>query len=133
MPTESGFHTRGYLPHLKVAGAAYFVTFRLADSLPREVVIRLKEQRDDVLSRSKQRGNDDAREWFASYASELDAVLDTHRGHAWMSRPTIAKIIADSLYQFDGQRHTLHAWCVMPNHVRGASPAQTAHPRRDST
>ena len=29
-----GVHDRGYLPHLKAAGGQYFVTFRLADSLP---------------------------------------------------------------------------------------------------
>ena len=29
---------RGYLPHVKREGASYFVTFRLADSLPKAVL-----------------------------------------------------------------------------------------------
>ena len=33
-PLRSGIHTRGYLPHVKREGARYFVTFRLADSMP---------------------------------------------------------------------------------------------------
>jgi len=36
-PLRSGIHSRGYLPHVKREGAAYFVTFRLVDSLPQEV------------------------------------------------------------------------------------------------
>ena len=38
-PLRSGIHTRGYLPHVKREGASYFVTFRLADSLPKEVLL----------------------------------------------------------------------------------------------
>jgi hypothetical protein len=32
----SGIHSRGYLPHVKREGSSYFVTFRLADSLPQK-------------------------------------------------------------------------------------------------
>jgi len=40
-PLRSGIHTRGYLPHVKHEGACYFVTSRLADSLPKEVLFGL--------------------------------------------------------------------------------------------
>jgi hypothetical protein len=39
-PKLSGIHSRGYLPHVKREGSSYFVTFRLADSLPQEVLLR---------------------------------------------------------------------------------------------
>ena len=45
MPLRSGIHTRGYLPHVKRENASYFVTFRLADSLPREVLLRFEHER----------------------------------------------------------------------------------------
>src|SRR4051794_16950616 len=45
----SGFHFRGVLPHLKREGATYFVTFRLAGTLPREVLMRFKAERDSIL------------------------------------------------------------------------------------
>jgi len=32
-----GWHSRGYLPHLDVAGLLQFVTFHLADSLPKTI------------------------------------------------------------------------------------------------
>ena len=37
---RSGIHSRGFLPHLKREGASYFVTFRFADSLPKELLWR---------------------------------------------------------------------------------------------
>jgi len=47
-PLRSGIHTRGYLPHVKREGASYFVTFRLTDSLPREVLLRFEREQATV-------------------------------------------------------------------------------------
>src|ERR1035438_9762605 len=48
-PLRSGIHTRGYLPHVKREGASYFVTFRLADSLPQTVLLEFKRQQAEKL------------------------------------------------------------------------------------
>jgi hypothetical protein len=45
----SGFHSRGVLPHLKREGGVYFVTFRQAGSLPREVLLGFKQEREMIL------------------------------------------------------------------------------------
>src|SRR5688572_4339192 len=50
-PLRSGVHTRGYLPHVKREGARYFVTFRLADSLPKEVLLKYQAERAERLHR----------------------------------------------------------------------------------
>jgi len=50
-PLRSGVHTRGYLPHVKREGARYFVTFRLADSLPKEVLLKYQAERAERLQR----------------------------------------------------------------------------------
>src|SRR6266487_4628477 len=50
-PLRSGVHTRGYLPHVKREGARYFVTFRLADSLPKEVLLKYQGERAERLRR----------------------------------------------------------------------------------
>ncbi len=34
-----------------------------------------------------------------------------------MSNPRIAKIVHDALFHFEGVRHQISAWCVMPNHA----------------
>jgi REP element-mobilizing transposase RayT len=119
-PIHEGFHSRGYLPHIKFAGAAYFVTFRLADSLPREAMLRLKEQRDHLLRRAMEMHQDETNtrgELHAWYAAEVDSILDQHTGAAWLREPRIARLVATALRHFEGERYTLHAWCVMPNHV----------------
>ena len=121
MPIHDGYHHRGYLPHIKISGAAYFVTFRLADSLPREVILRLKEQRENLLHQAAQRSIEDQdhlrRELFAWYAAEVDSVLDQHIGAAWLQEPRVAELVFGALRHFDNTRYTLHAACVMPNHV----------------
>src|SRR6266481_5286206 len=50
-PLRSGIHTRGYLPHVKREGASYFVTFRLADSLPKEVLLGFEREKAERLRR----------------------------------------------------------------------------------
>ncbi|MBI4327412.1 MAG: hypothetical protein HY674_19435, partial [Chloroflexi bacterium] len=49
----SGFHSRGVLPHLKREGGTYFVTFRQAGTLPKEVLLRLKQERDAILQQAE--------------------------------------------------------------------------------
>jgi hypothetical protein len=39
-----GWHSRGYLPHFDGGELAQFITFRLNDSLPRNLLIRWKEE-----------------------------------------------------------------------------------------
>ena len=40
--------SRGYLPHLEAQQAIYFVTFRLVDSLPKEIVLQLRNARKEI-------------------------------------------------------------------------------------
>ena len=46
---EAGFHTRGFLPHIKKEGASYFVTFRLAGTLPQNVLLQFKTELEQSL------------------------------------------------------------------------------------
>jgi hypothetical protein len=48
----AGFHSRGCLPHLKRDGGVYFVTFRQVGSLPKEILVQLKKERDAMLSQN---------------------------------------------------------------------------------
>src|SRR5204863_7738465 len=49
-PLRSGIHTRGYLPHVKREGVSYFVTFRLDDSLPKDVLLKIQAERAERLT-----------------------------------------------------------------------------------
>jgi hypothetical protein len=50
-PTTSrrsqGWYSRGYLPHFDGPGSVQHITFHLADSLPREAIVRMEQQLAD--------------------------------------------------------------------------------------
>ena len=79
----SGFHSRNVLPHLKREGASYFVTFRLAGTLPREVLLQLKAEREAILRQALAAKRPltwhEQEELFRWYSSRVDAYLDA--GH----------------------------------------------------
>lgn len=94
--------TNRNLPHWHQSGATYFVTFRLADSLPKEV----RERFSEML-----RLNDSDRfAWMEGY-------LDAGSGKCLLANPNHAKIVASTLLHFDGKHYTLGSFAVMPNHV----------------
>jgi len=97
MAELKGWHSRGYLPHFDSPETIQFVTFRLADSLPRQAVERIRMQKHAL--------------------QHLDHELDAGLGACWLGRSEIASLVEDALFHFDGQRYHLLAWCIMPNHV----------------
>lgn len=114
---RSGIHTRGYLPHVKREGACYFVTFRLADSLPRAVLMEFERQRAEAIR--KLAANDSAGRTAADreLLRKIERYLDRGTGACHLRRPEIAEMVVNALRFFDGQRYQLHEWVVMPNHV----------------
>jgi REP element-mobilizing transposase RayT len=47
----------------------------------------------------------------------FDAALYQGSGRRDLAIPEIANLVQRSLFQFESERYTLRAWCVMPNHV----------------
>ncbi len=128
-PLRSGVHTRGYLPHVKREGARYFVTFRLADSLPKEVLLKYQSERAERLHRlqtqtgaaqksgGKLPNSESLEEIERDYFRKLESYLDKAAGACRLKRPDIAGLVADALRFFAGERYRLDAWVVMSNHV----------------
>jgi len=128
-PLRSGIHSRGYLPHVKREGARYFVTFRLADSMPRAVLLRLQAERAERLKRlaaleplaeEVETGTQSGQavlEVQREYFREVEGYLDRGYGECWLRRVEIADLVAGAIRFFDGQRYQCKAWVVMPNHV----------------
>jgi REP element-mobilizing transposase RayT len=128
-PLRSGIHSRGYLPHVKHEGSRYFVTFRLADSMPEEVFIRIKAWRAERLTAfyaqqetAREHGTTPPNpevltEIERDYHRKLEEHLDKGYGECWLRRPDIADLVAGALRFFDGQRYHLHAWVIMPGHI----------------
>lgn len=114
------------LPHWDQAGTYVFVTFRLIDSLPQQLtqdraallsaagidpnVVDLKAAINKLPPREAS-----VLRWklFVSWDSQLDAFCSECR----LRRPDISKIVSDGLLKFEGDRYTMAAFVVMPNHV----------------
>jgi REP element-mobilizing transposase RayT len=120
-PLVAGLHFRGKLPHLKREGASYFVTFRLADSLPAHEVTRLKHERKVILEQARAAKSPltwhEEEQLLAWYCDKVEALLDAGHGACWLSNPEIADLVAGAVKHFTGQRYELRGWVVMPNHV----------------
>jgi REP element-mobilizing transposase RayT len=111
---------RGRLPHWEIERGTYFVTFRLNDSLPTDVLAKIAEHRR-MLDEARKTGRERLRvekllrEKIST--KHIEAMLDCAHGSCALRNPRIAELVADAIRFFDGQRYQLFAWCVMPNHV----------------
>ena len=112
--------SRGYLPHWEEqhSNATYFVTFRLANSLPRELLKQWKTQRRR-LSSAVRAGAATAADSHALriLLKKVERELDKGRGFAYMLDSRVAELVFTSLMHFHNKRYVVHAACVMPNHV----------------
>jgi len=113
--------SRGRLPHWEDRNAVYFVTFRLADSLPEAARRRIEFERRDILrtANAMHRAISAAEERRLAQFSrgKIESQMDSGAGACWLARPGIAETVVEALRHFDGERYHLFAWCVMPNHV----------------
>ena len=112
--------TRGRLPHWTAADATYFVTFRLFDSLPKELVDRFVFERRNIIQTAKQMRRELSgaeRNRLHQLRIQIDSYLDQSHGKCYMRDEAIASMVAGALQYFEGVRYHLLAWCVMPNHV----------------
>jgi putative transposase len=104
---ESGWRSRGYLPHRDEPGLTQAITFRLADSLPRE---RLQALEEELATMSPEDRETERRK-------RIEAWLDSGIGCQALRHSALANVVEEGLLRADGQRYRLIAWCIMPNHV----------------
>ena len=102
-----GWRSRGYLPHFDGGQLAQFITFRLYDSLPREVIVRWKEE-----LKLEQSG-----EAVSLFRRKIEAYLDQGFGSCYLKKPDVARTVETALLFHDVKKYKLSAWVVMPNHV----------------
>ncbi len=117
-PEEPVAFLSGNLPHWRQEGATYFVTFRLADSIPkarlrawlaeREVWLKTHPEPHDPATRA---------EYYQRFPHRLHTWLDNGYGCCILAEPDIKRLVERSLQFFHGERYYLDEFVVMPNHV----------------
>lgn len=100
----------------------FFVTFRLKDSLPYEVIESLREDRERAKaalhnipeSERKHQNALDEQRYFEKWEAYLDKA---ELGPRWLSQPEIAGKVSEAMHYRDGKVFDLHAFSIMSNHV----------------
>ncbi len=80
--TPDGWHSRGYLPHFDGGELPQFITFRLADSMPQELLDRWREEL----------GNESNIDVDAAIRKRIELYLDQGYGECYLRHPRIARL-----------------------------------------
>ena len=114
---------RRSLPHIQPRGATFLVNFRLAGSLPAEVVERLRieanqlEKNIQTIKDHKEKlllRNEGQHILFIKWD---EALHKSQTGPFWLGDERIADIVANSILYHDNNWFDLLAYCIMPNHA----------------
>jgi len=109
---------RRRLPHWTQGGATYFITFRLADSLPQAKLDELEHLRAQWEHHHPEpRSDEDWQQFYRENMQRVDDWLDAGSGECWLRDKACAGIVTRAMHHFDGERYFLSSYCVMPNHV----------------
>uniref|UniRef100_Q3AP61 Transposase IS200-like domain-containing protein n=1 Tax=Chlorobium chlorochromatii (strain CaD3) TaxID=340177 RepID=Q3AP61_CHLCH len=110
--------THHRLPHWQQGDVWVFVTWRLADSLPKVTLDEWTETRKIWLSLHPEPWDEKTeKEYHQRFSLQRDEWLDQGCGSCLLKDTVNAKIVVDALLHFNGLRYQLASFVVMPNHV----------------
>jgi REP element-mobilizing transposase RayT len=114
------------LPHWRQDQAAYFVTYRLSDSIPDAQMKTWRVQREQWCRNHPLPWSPETEaDYHRLFSSTIDRHLDDGHGCCLLREPANAEVVAETFHHYDQRHYLLHAWVVMPNHVHVlASPGE---------
>jgi len=109
---------RGKLPHWQQPGKLYFLTWRLADSIPSEKLDSWKEEIEQwKKAHPEPWTSEQEAEYHRLAGGRIEEWLDNGHGACVLKDEKIASVVIGALKHFDGQKYEIRAFVVMPNHV----------------
>ena len=116
---------RERLPHWRQWGATYFVTSRLADSVPASVALEWRQRRDEwlrahglrtaaELDRLPER---ERQAYHREFTARFHTLLDAGYGECVLAQARCAELLVARLLAGHGKAYELDGWCIMPNHL----------------
>ena len=135
IPFDRDKATRIYrrnLPHWRQEGATYFVTFRLADSVPKGIRDQWEDEKRDWLADHKINYDGPNGAWHEQFEKlpypvrseytkhfnrQAEACLDRGYGECWLKRGELREILRAKLESSDAITHHLGDFVLMPNHA----------------
>lgn len=115
---------RRNLPHYHPLHGTFFITFRLANTIPASVIATMREEFEIQLAILLQKKIDLIEKQNRinalenDYFLKIDRVFDkcTH-GPTYLKDKSVAKILTDKIHSYDKLYYDLIAYTIMPNHV----------------
>ena len=93
------------MPHFDGGELTQFLTYRLADSLPQNVLKNLQLQVEQKLMTDR------------DLLINVEKYLDQGIGNCYLRNSKVAEIVEENLVHFADVKYKLHAWVIMPNHL----------------
>jgi REP element-mobilizing transposase RayT len=107
-----------HLPHWRQDGATYFVTFRLADSLPQSKLDEMDWLRKDWELRHPRPHTKAVWDELTREVNKcVECWLDQGMGSCVLRQPSLASWVTSALDRFNDDWYELDCYTVMPNHV----------------
>jgi putative transposase len=124
------------LPHLERPGASYFITWRLAGTIPSELLESLRFQTQALHGRSKDTtNNSEKRKQAADERKRIFEQFDRHldsesTGPKWLTDPCMADIVCNVIKDQTAFA-SIDCFTVMSNHVHLLFTPIDPHTARD--
>jgi len=117
-PDQPIAYLMGNLPHWRQEGVTYFVTFRLADSLPDGKLRAWTAERDSwIRNHPEPHSVELRRQFYELFPARFQRWLDQGYGACVLRQPENKTTVENALRHFDSHRYDLDEFVVMPNHV----------------
>ncbi len=129
-PNDDLLITQRGLPHWAQDDRVVFITWRMQDSLPVDLLDTWRSQRSawlrgrgldpenpDWKSQLQELPASEVAEFHARFTEEWHRLLDQGHGSCALRDPACAAMVRDSLLHFEGDRYQMHGFVIMPNHV----------------
>ncbi len=108
MDETRGWYNRGYLPHYDCRYIYQFITFRLFDSVPKDVIIQWKDELSCNVSDKEQK---------LILEKRIHKYEDEGYGCCLLKDQRAYDIMEKTLLFYNNERYQLIEYVIMPNHV----------------
>ncbi|TAE14601.1 MAG: hypothetical protein EAZ95_09705 [Bacteroidetes bacterium] len=115
---------RRNLPHYYPKGRKFFVTFRLADTIPQIKLDEWKQWYDEEAGKIRHNTllNNEEKDLQTDILQKkhyalYDGYLDNNQNIQYLSNPAVADIVKNAILYYENQYYQTLSFCIMPNHV----------------
>jgi len=124
---ETKIH-RHHLPHWSQNEVWCHATWRLADSIPADKLRVWHAQKKIWMEKNPPPWDESTEnEYHRVFSRQMEDWMDQGMGSCVLKTPENTRIVADALAFFNGERYSLAAFAVMPNHAHVLFSPRNGH------